>query len=230
MLVEFASVIDAQRCATEIQAGMAARNASEPANNRIEFRIGIHQGDIVVEDDDIFGDGVNIAARLEGLAEPGGICLSARVQEDATGKLDLVFEDIGEQLLKNIARPVRVFRLAASASSPVTAAPVPLTLPDKPSIAVLPFTNMSPDPEQEFFADGIAEDVITALARYPSLFVIARNSSFTYKGRAVDVKQVGRELGVRYARRQPPQGRQPHPRHRTTGRGRDRQACLGRAL
>jgi tetratricopeptide (TPR) repeat protein len=179
MLVEFASVVDALRCATEIQAEMAARNASEPANNRIEFRIGIHQGDIVVEDDDIFGDGVNIAARLEGLAEPGGICLSARVQEDATGNLDLVFEDIGEQLLKNIARPVRVFRIAASASSPVTAAPVPLTLPDKPSIAVLPFTNMSPDPEQEFFADGIAEDVITALARYPSLFVIARNSSFS---------------------------------------------------
>src|SRR5262249_31277976 len=162
------------------------------------FRIGIHQGDIVVEDGDIFGDDVNIAARVEGLAEPRGICVSARVQEDAAGKLDITFEDIGEQQLKNINRPVQVFRIAASATAPVATAPVPLTLPDKPSVAVLPFTNMSGDPEQEFFADGIAEDVITALLRYPFLFVIARNSSFTYKGRAVDVKRVGRELGVRY--------------------------------
>jgi adenylate cyclase len=198
LLVEFASVVDALRCATELQASMGERNAIVPADSRIEFRIGIHMGDIVVEDGDIFGDGVNIAARLEGLAEPRGICVSARVQEDAAGKLDLTFEDIGEQTLKNIARPVRVFRIAASGPSLVIAAPVPLTLPDKPSVAVLPFTNMSGDPEQEFFADGIAEDVITALSRYPSLFVIARNSCFTYKGRAVDVKQVGRELGVRY--------------------------------
>jgi adenylate cyclase len=200
MLVEFASVVDALRCATEVQAAMTLRNATVSADSRIEFRVGIHQGDIVVEDGDIFGDGVNIAARLEGLAEPGGICVSARVQEDAAGRLDLAFEDIGEQALKNIARPVRVFRVyphrVAEAANYI---PQPsLTLPNKPSVAVLPFTNMSTDPEQEFFADGIAEDIITALSRCPSLFVIARNSCFTYKGRAVDVKQVGRELGVRY--------------------------------
>jgi adenylate cyclase len=200
VLAEFASVVDALRCAGEVQAAMTERNAAIPADIRIEFRVGIHQGDIVVEDSDIFGDGVNIAARLEGLAEPGGICVSARVQEDAAGKLDLAFEDIGEPELKNIARPVHVFRVrpnrvveAAKYASEPSLAP-----PDKPSIAVLPFTNMSADPEQEFFADGIAEDIITALSRYPSLSVIARNSSFTYKGRPVDVKQVGRELGVRY--------------------------------
>jgi adenylate cyclase len=198
LLVEFSSVVDALRCATEVQAGMGERNAAIPTDKRIEFRIGINVGDIVVEDGDIFGDGVNVAARLEALAEPGGICVSARVQEDASGKLDLAFEDLGEQQLKNIARPVRAFRVATGAA-PATAAKTPaLPLPDRPSVAVLPFTNMSTDPDQEFFADGIAEDVITALSRYPSLFVIARNSSFTYKGRAVDVKQVGRELGVRY--------------------------------
>ena len=198
LLVEFASVVDALRCATEVQAAMAERNAGVSADSRIEFRAGIHQGDIVVEDDDIFGDGVNIAARLEGLAEPGGVCVSARVQEDAAGKLDLAFEDIGEQQLKNIIRPVRVFRVVAKGSSPPAEIPTALPLPDKPSVAVLPFANLSSDPEQEFFADGIAEDVITALSRYPSLFVIARNSCFTYKGRAVDVKQVGHQLGVRY--------------------------------
>jgi adenylate cyclase len=200
LLAEFASVVDALRCATEVQTAMTERNAAVPAEIRIEFRVGIHQGDIVVEDGDIFGDGVNIAARLEGLAESGGICVSARVQEDAAGKLDLAFEDIGEQKLKNIARPVRVFRVRPDrvAEAAKYASEPALTPPDKPSIAVLPFANMSSEPEQEFFADGIAEDVITALARYPSLFVIARNSSFTYKGRAVDVKQVGRELGVRY--------------------------------
>src|SRR5262249_47721004 len=143
-------------------------------------------------------DGVNIAARLEGLAEPGGICVSARVQEDAAGRLDLAFEDAAEQQLKNIVRPVRVFRVGAKRVAPPSEPPSALPLPDKPSVAVLPFTNMSSAPEQEFFADGIAEDIITALSRYPSLFVIARNSSFTYKGRSVDVKQVGRELGVRY--------------------------------
>jgi adenylate cyclase len=198
LLAEFASVVDALRCATEIQMAIGERNAAVPADSRIEFRVGIHQGDIVIEDGDIFGDGVNVAARLEALAEPGGICVSARVQEDATGKLDLAFEDIGEQQLKNIARPVRVFRVAAKQAVQPSEQLAMLPLPDKPSVAVLPFTNMSGDPEQEFFADGIAEDVITALSRYPSLFVIARNSSFTYKGRAVDVKQVGRELGVRY--------------------------------
>src|ERR1700737_3105336 len=197
VLAEFASVVDALRCAGEVQAAMTERNAAVPADIRIEFRVGIHQGDIVVEDSDIFGDGVNIAARLEGLAELGGICVSARVQEDAAGKLDLAFEDIGEPELKNIARPVRVFRVRPNRVGEARHTPRPsLALPDKPSVAVLPFTNMSADPEQEFFADGIAADIITALSRYPSLFVIARNSSFTYKGRAVDVKQVGRELGV----------------------------------
>jgi adenylate cyclase len=173
--------------------------------DRIEFRIGVHQGDVVVEGDDIFGDGVNVAARLEGLAEPGGICVSARVQEDATGRLDLTFEDIGEQQLKNIARPLRVFRVrpGKAASAPIAAheavhAAEPLALPDKPSIAVLPFQNMSGDPEQEYFVDGMVEEIITALSRIRSLFVIARNSSFTYKGQAVDMKRIGRELGVRY--------------------------------
>src|SRR5215471_6174750 len=197
-LAEFGSVVDALHCATEVQAQMAERNATVSTDKRMEFRIGINVGDIVVEDGDIFGDGVNVAVRLEGLAEPGGICVSARVQEDAAGKLDLAFEDIGEQHLKNIVRPVRVYRVAMGRAADTAKGPASLPLPDKPSVAVLPFTNMSGDPEQEFFADGIAEDVITALSRYSSLFVIARNSSFTYKGRAVDVKQVGRELGVRY--------------------------------
>ena len=201
LLVEFGSVVDALLCATKVQAGMAERNTTVPDERRVEFRIGINVGDVVVEDGDIFGDGVNVAARLEALAEPGGICVSARVQEDAAGKLDLAFEDMGQQELKNIARPVRLYRVrdpAAPAEEAVPAAAQPLPLPDKPSIAVLAFQNMSGDPEQEYFADGIAEDIITTLSRYPSLFVIARNSSFTFKGRAVDVKQVGRELGVRY--------------------------------
>jgi adenylate cyclase len=176
-LAEFPSVVDGVRSAVEIQRGMAERNADTPSEKRPEFRVGINLGDVIADEHDIFGDGVNVAARLEGLAQPGGICVSARVQEDVAGKLDLVFEDIGEQQLKNIARPVRVFRIAASTPAQVTATPVPPSLPDKPSLAVLPFTNMSADPEQEFFADGIAEDVITALSRYPSLFVIARNSS-----------------------------------------------------
>jgi adenylate cyclase len=196
-LVEFSSVVDALRCATEVQAGIAELNAEIAADHRIEFRIGINVGDVVVEDGDIFGDGVNVAARLEGLAEPGGICVSALVQRDAAGKLDIGFEDLGEQTLKNIVRPLQVYRVRVAGEAKYAAQPS-LALPDKPSVAVLPFTNMSGDPEQEFFAYGIAEDVITALSRYPSLFVIARNSCFTYKGRAVDVKQVGRELGVRY--------------------------------
>jgi TolB-like protein/class 3 adenylate cyclase len=212
LLVEFASVVDAMRCAVEVQRGMAERNAEVPQEKRIEFRIGIHQGDILVEDGDIFGDGVNIAARLEALAEPGAICVSARVQEDAAGKLDLTFEDMGEQQLKNIARPVRVYRVQredplpnppphageGSARSGRARPAASLPLPDKPSIAVLPFANMSGDPDQEYFADGMVEEIITALSRIRWLFVIARNSSFTYKGQNVDVKQVGRELGVRY--------------------------------
>jgi adenylate cyclase len=203
LLVEFTSVVDALRCASEIQSAMAEGNAGTAAEKRIEFRIGVHQGDIVVEDGDIFGDGVNVAARLEGLAEPGGICVSARVQEDVAGRLDLTFEDLGEQSLKNIARPIYVYRVrlegvkSQSSGKPVEAVSV-LPLPDKPSIAVLPFQNMSGDPEQEYFADGMVEEIITALSRIRWLFVIARNSSFTYKGQTIDVKQVGRELGVRY--------------------------------
>ena len=198
LLVEFASVVDALRCAVDVQREMARRNTGVPPDNRIEFRIGINVGDIVVEDGDIFGDGVNVAARLEALAEPGGICVSARVQEDATGRLDLDFEDIGQQQLKNIARPVRAYRVATSARGAITRHDADPPLPDKPSIAVLPFQNISGDPEQEYFADGMVEEIITALSRIRWLFVIARNSSFTYKGRAIDVKQVGRELGVRY--------------------------------
>jgi adenylate cyclase len=182
---------------------MAERSAAVPSGDRIEFRIGVHQGDIVVEDDDIFGDGVNVAARLEGLADPGGICVSARVQEDVAGRLDLTFDDIGEQSLKNIARSVRVYRVRLTTAeklpkvTPTESGPA-LTLPDKPSIAVLPFQNMSGDPEQEYFADGMVEEIITALSRIRWLFVIARNSTFTYKGQSVDVKRVGRELGVGY--------------------------------
>jgi adenylate cyclase len=194
-LVEFASPVDAVRCAGEIQRGMSERNAAVPSDRRIEFRIGINVGDIVIDAGDIFGDGVNVAARLEGLAEPGGICVSSRVQEDVQGKIDIAFEDAGEQQLKNIAKPVRVYRVRTSGSRATSPT---LALPDKPSIAVLAFQNMSGDPDQEYFADGIAEDIITALSRNRLLFVIARNSSFIYKGRAVDVKQIGRELGVRY--------------------------------
>jgi TolB-like protein/class 3 adenylate cyclase len=203
-LVEFSSVVDALRCATEWQRGMAERNDAVPGDNRIEFRMGVNVGDVVVEDGDIFGDGVNVAARLEGLADPGGICVSARVQEDAAGRLDLTFDDLGDQSLKNIARSVRIYRVRLTEaentpeSEPIDGARV-LPLPDKPSIAVLPFANMSGDPEQEYFADGMVEEIITALSRIRWLFVIARNSTFTFKGQPVDVKQVGRELGVRYA-------------------------------
>jgi TolB-like protein len=196
MLVEFASVVDALHCAVEIQRGMLDRNASVPVEKRIEFRVGLNVGDIIIDGGDIFGDGVNVAARLEGFAEPGGICVSGRVQEDALGKIDIAFEDAGEQQLKNIARPLRIYRVRLGGAM-ATPPPAP-ALPDKPSIAVLPFQNMSGDPEQDYFADGIVEEIITALSRMRWLFVIARNSSFTYKGRAVDIKQVGRELGVRY--------------------------------
>ena len=198
MLVEFPSVVEAVSCAAEVQRGMAKRNADIPFEQRIEFRIGIHQGDIIVEDGDIFGDGVNLAARLEGLAEPGGICVSARVRSDATGKVDVAFDDLGDQQVKNIARPVHVFSIRLGSGAVSAPAPPPLALPGKPSIAVLPFQNMSGDAEQEYFADGMVEEIITALSRIRWLFVIARNSTFTYKGQAVDVKRVGRELGVRY--------------------------------
>ena len=208
-LVEFASAVDAARCAAEIQRRMAEQNSGEPQTSRIDFRIGIHVGDIIIDDNDIFGDGVNIAARLEGIAEPGGVCISEDAQRQIRGKVELAFDDMGQQALKNIAEPMRAWRLQLNATPQVTAPTAPakpgatetapaLALPDKPSIAVLPFQNMSGDAEQEYFADGMAEDIITALSRFKSLFVIARNSSFTYKGKSVDIKQVGRELGVRY--------------------------------
>jgi adenylate cyclase len=200
-LAEFPSVVDAVRCSVEVQRAMAARNAGTPAEKRIEFRVGINLGDVIAEEYDIFGDGVNVAARLEALAQPGGICISRVVRDQVRDKLDFIFEDLGEQQVKNIARPVRVYRIGdrvAPIEQPLLASPPPLPLPDKPSIAVLPFLNMSGDPEQEYFADGMVEEIITALSRIQWLFVIARNSSFTYKGHAVDVKRVGRELGVRY--------------------------------
>jgi len=203
LLVEFASVVDAVRCASEMQQALAVRDAEMGVAERIEFRIGINVGDVVVEDGDIFGDGVNVAARLEALAEPGGICVSARVWEDVAGRLDLTFVDMGEQELKNIGRPVWVYRVTPRGSQekpkarPIGGAPA-LALPDQPSIAVLPFKNLTGDPEQEYFADGMVEEVITTLSRVRWLFVIARNSSFAYKGQPADVKRVGRELGVRY--------------------------------
>jgi TolB-like protein len=199
MLIEFGSVVGAVQCAIGLQKLAAERNTGLPDESRMEWRIGIHLGDVLVEGDDILGDGVNIAARLEGIAEPGGICISEDAFRQVRGKVEVEFADIGEQSLKNIARPLRVYRIGPSpAPDQATAPPTALPLPDKPSIAVLPFANMSGDPEQEYFADGMVEEIITALSRIRWLFVIARNSSFTYKGRSVDVKQVGRELGVRY--------------------------------
>lgn len=205
MLVEFASAVDAARCAVEIQRGVAAENVDIPQRARIEFRIGIHVGDIIFDDNDIFGDGVNIAARLEGIAQPGGICISDDAQRQIRGKLDSPFEDMGPQNLKNITEPMRAWRLSVDAKSVEylsaersVGIAQSLALPDKPSIAVLPLQNMSSDPEQDYFADGMVEDIITALSRYHGLFVIARNSSFAYKGQAIDIKRVGRELDVRY--------------------------------
>jgi adenylate cyclase len=202
LLVEFGSVVDAVRWAVDVQREMAERNADVPAERRIEFRIGINLGDIISDEHDIYGDGVNVAARLEALAEPGGICVSRVVRDQVRDKLDFAFDDRGEQQVKNIARPVRVFdvRLAGEKATPAPDPPAraSLPLPDKPSIAVLPFTNMSGDSDQEYFADGMVEDIITGLSRIKWLFVIARNSTFVYKGKAIDVKQVGRELGVRY--------------------------------
>src|SRR5436190_8019908 len=196
ILVEFPSVVDAVRCALAVQRSMAERNAEIAAHRLIAFRIGIHLGDVVVDGADLLGDGVNIAARLEGVADPGGISLSEDVWRQIRDKLPEAFVDLGEQMLKNIARPMRVYRidLAGAAEAPHLTLP----LPDKPSIAVLPFQNLSGDPEQEYFTDGMVEDMITGLSRINWLFVIARNSSFAYKGKVIDIKQVGRELGVRY--------------------------------
>jgi adenylate cyclase len=205
MLVEFASAVDAARCAVEIQRGMAEQNADAPQNNRIKFRIGIHVGDIIIDDNDIFGDGVNIAARLEGVAEPGGVSISDDAHRQVRGKVDIPFEDMGLQTLKNIAEPMRVWRMSisgeASSASPQSASFGSLQsrpVPDKPSIAVLPFQNMSGDPEQEYFADGIAEDVLTTLSKIQELMVIARYSSFVFKGQTRDVREIGRILRARY--------------------------------
>jgi TolB-like protein len=206
VLVEFRSVVDAVRCAVEVQNAMVERNAGLRADRRIEFRIGIHLGDVVEESDgDLMGDGVNIAARLEGLAEPGAICLSEDAFRQVRSRLDMTIDDLGETRLKNIVEPIRVYALRIGipaerkrpAATQDTGTTTP-SVPDRPSIAVVPFVNMSGDPEQEYFADGVVEDIITALSRFRQLFVIARNSSFAYKGRSVDVKQIGRELGVRY--------------------------------
>ena len=207
MLVEFASAVDAVRGAVEVQSGMAEQNALVPLDVRIEFRIGIHVGDIIIDDNDIFGDGVNVAARVENECEPGGVCVSGNAFEQIRGKTNFTFNDLGEKPLKNIERPVRLYAVRGATSATTTTAAIstmpsdngkPLPLPDKPSIAVLPFQNLSGDPEQEYFADGVVEDIITALSRFKSLFVIARNSSFAYKGRSPDIRQVGRDLGVRY--------------------------------
>ena len=198
VLAEFASPVKAVRCAIDVQHGMSDRNASVPHGQRIEFRIGINLGDVIVEDGDIFGDGVNVAARLEGIAEPGAVYISRTVRDFVGSTPEIVLEDLGERELKNIARPVQVFRIAAStqvAGAPPSAAPA---VPHRPSVAVLPFTNMSGDPEQEYFSDGITEDLITDLSKISALFVIARNSSFAYKGRSVKVQEIGRDLGVRF--------------------------------
>jgi adenylate cyclase len=195
VLADFGSVVAVVDCAVTIQRALAEQNADIPEDRRLQFRIGINLGEVIVDRNDIYGDGVNVAARLESLAEPGGICVSASVFEQVKGKLDVGFQDMGPQEVKNITEPVRAYRVLLVRLS---AFDEPPPLPDKPSIAVLPFVNLSGDPEQEFFADGMAEDIITGLSRYRWFFVIARNSSFTYKGRAVDVKQVAQDLGVRY--------------------------------
>ncbi len=198
VLVEFRSVVDAVRCAIEVQTAMVERNAGLPEDRRIVFRIGIHLGDVVEEaDGDLMGDGVNIAARLEGIAAPGAICLSEDAYRQVKARLDLTVQDMGPTNLKNIADPIRVYAVQVGMAAPATVVPA-IALTGKPSIAVLPFTNMSDDPEQEYFVDGMVEDIITALSRFNQLLVIARNSSFTYKGRAVDIRQVARELGVRF--------------------------------
>jgi adenylate cyclase len=200
LLAEFPSVVEAVQCAVDVQEAMEGRDAELADDRRIVLRIGVNLGDVMVEGSDIYGDGVNVAARLEALAEPGGLCLSGAAFDMVEGKLDAAFEDMGERRMKNIAKPVRVYHLTpsgvqASGTDRLTGA---LPLPDKPSIAILPFTNMSGDSEQDYFSDGITEDIITELSRFSSLFVIARNSSFAYKGQAVDVRRVAEELGVRF--------------------------------
>ena len=194
LLAEFGSVVAAVECAVVLQRGMADRNAGLTNDRRIDVRMGVNLGDVIVEGTDVHGDGVNIAARLQGLADPGGVMVSGTVYDHLRGKLDISFDFLGERQVKNITRPVRVYRMRLDGAAAKATPP----LPDKPSIAILPFDNMSDDHAQEYFSDGISEDLTTALSRFEWLFVIARNSSFTYKGKAVDVKRVGRELGVRY--------------------------------
>src|SRR5438874_1519233 len=206
VLLEFPSVVDAVECTVAVQAVMEQRNEGLPPDRRMLFRIGINLGDILIEGEDILGDGVNVAARLEGIAEPGGICISSSAYDQVRGKVAVEFFDLGEQRLKNIERSVRAYATKPKGHAITAPRALPsqpgyqraLPLPDKPSIAVLPFQNMSVDPEQEYFAEGVVEDIITALSRFKSLFVIARNSTFTYKGKAVDIKDVGHQLGVRY--------------------------------
>jgi TolB-like protein/class 3 adenylate cyclase/Flp pilus assembly protein TadD len=202
MLAEFSSVVDALRCALDVQRGMVERNANVPQEKRIEFRIGINVGDVIIDRGDIFGDGVNVAARLEGLAEPGGICVSARVREYAHDQLNIIFEDVGEQQLKNIPRPVRAYRVQLDPIGKTRSAPA---VPEEDgavvprlSILVLPFANLSNDPEQEYFADGLTDDLTTDLSQWTGSFVIARSTAFNYKGREVDATQIGRKLHVRY--------------------------------
>jgi TolB-like protein len=199
LLVEFASVVDSVQCAVELQKGIAERNAEEPDDRQIKFRIGVNLGDVIIEGDDIHGDGINIAARLEGLAQAGGVVVSGTVQEQVTGKVKFGFVDLGPQKVKNIKEPVRAFRVSVGNEQHEVVAPRSVEPMRRfPSIAVLPFANMSGDPEQEYFADGIAEDLITALSRFQWFFVIARNSSFSYKGTSPDIRKVASELGVQY--------------------------------
>jgi TolB-like protein/class 3 adenylate cyclase len=197
LLAEFGSVVNAVECAVSLQRGLAERNANVAENERIEVRIGVNLGEVIIEGEDCYGEGVNVAARLEQLAEPGGICISGKVAREVEKKLAFTFESMGEQQVKNIAEPVRAYRVIIGGSAPPMLAK-PLALPSKPSVAVLAFTNMSGDPEQEYFADGLVEDLITSLSKMPGIFVIARNSTFAYKGKAADIRQVAKELGVRY--------------------------------
>ena len=198
ILIEFPSVLDAVQCAVDVQRAIAQRNTHVPEDKRVQFRMGINQGDVIVEEDDLYGDGINVAARLEGVAEPGGICISQKVHDEVRDKVGLHFNDLGEHALKNIARPVQTYSIDLTSASGEPFSAETLPLPDKPSIAVLPFDNMSGDPDQEYFADGMVEEITAALSRVHSFFVVARNSSFVFKGKATDAKQVARLLGVRY--------------------------------
>ena len=199
LLVEFPSVVDAVKCAVEVQTALADRDTDVPKNRRIQYRIGINLGDIVIDGDDILGDGVNAAARLEGLAKPGGICISGTVHDHLSGKVDAVFEDAGEQTVKNVPRPVRVWHWQSGQTARISDdVDAPLQLPNRPSIAVLPFDNMSGDPEQEFLADGMTEDIISNLSKFHWLLVIASRSTFAYKDQSKDVREIAKELGVRY--------------------------------